>query len=74
MAKVMISLPDALLARVDAHASEHGSTRSAAIRELAEAGLGERERQLSERMCALEGRATGHGGNSVQELKAGRRL
>lgn len=72
MAKVMISLPDELLARLDAHASEHGSTRSATIRELAEAGLGERQRRLAESMTALEGRARGHGGNAVEELKAGR--
>ena len=72
MAKVMISLPDDLLARVDAHATEHGSTRSATIRELAEDGLGERQRQLAERMAALEGQARGHGGNVVEQLKANR--
>lgn len=72
MAKVMISLPDDLLARVDAQASAHGSTRSATIRELAEVGLGERQRRLSEQMSALEGPAQGHGGNAVRDLKAGR--
>ncbi len=73
VAKVMISLPDDLLARVDAHASEHGSTRSATIRELAEVGLGERQRRLAERMAALEGHARAHGGHAVADLKAGRR-
>jgi metal-responsive CopG/Arc/MetJ family transcriptional regulator len=72
MAKVMISLPDDLLARVDAQASAHRSTRSATIRELAEVGLGERQRQLSARMAALEGPAQGHGGNAVGDLKSGR--
>jgi metal-responsive CopG/Arc/MetJ family transcriptional regulator len=72
MAKVMISLPDAFLAQVDAQANEHGSTRSATIRELAEAGLGERRRRLAERMAALEGQATGHGGTAVDELKDSR--
>jgi metal-responsive CopG/Arc/MetJ family transcriptional regulator len=72
MAKVMISLPDELLARVDAHASERGSTRSATIRELAEAAFGDRERQLAQRMQALEGRASGHGGDVAAQLKAGR--
>jgi metal-responsive CopG/Arc/MetJ family transcriptional regulator len=72
MAKVMISLPDDVLARIDAQATEHGTTRSATIRELAEAGLGERRQRLSERMAALEGHATGHGGNAVEELKTGR--
>jgi metal-responsive CopG/Arc/MetJ family transcriptional regulator len=72
MAKVMISLPDELLARVDAQANAHGNTRSATIRELAEVGLGERQRQLSEHMAALDGPARGHGGNAVQDLKSGR--
>jgi metal-responsive CopG/Arc/MetJ family transcriptional regulator len=72
VAKVMISLPDDLLARVDAQAGEHGSTRSAAIRELAEVGLGERRRRLAERMAGLEGQASGHGGHAVAELRASR--
>lgn len=72
MAKVMISLPDELLARVDAQAAASGSTRSATIRDLAEVGLGERQRRLAGRMISLEGAARGHGGNSVQELKSGR--
>ena len=73
MAKVMISLPDDLLARVDAQADAHGSTRSATIRELAEVGLGERQRRLSQEMAALEGPARAQGGNAVRDLKSGRR-
>ncbi|MGH2843625.1 MAG: ribbon-helix-helix protein, CopG family, partial [Solirubrobacteraceae bacterium] len=46
----MISLPDELLARVDAQADAQGSTRSATIRELTEVGLGERQRRLSQLM------------------------
>lgn len=72
MAKVMISLPDDLLARVDAHASEHGTTRSATIRELAEVGLGERQRRLAQRMTELEGNARGHGGNVADQIRASR--
>jgi metal-responsive CopG/Arc/MetJ family transcriptional regulator len=72
VAKVMISLPDDLLARLDAQAAERGSTRSATIRDLAEAALGEREQLLAEQMRALEGHAKGHGGNVVRVLKAGR--
>ncbi|MGH8303376.1 MAG: CopG family ribbon-helix-helix protein [Steroidobacteraceae bacterium] len=68
----MISLPDDLLARVDTRASERGSTRSATIRELAEAGLGERQRRLAQAMAELEGHARGHGGDSAQEIKASR--
>lgn len=72
MAKVMISLPDDLLARVDARASEQGSTRSATLRELAEEGLGERQRRLAQEMSALEGHARGHGGNAAEQVKASR--
>lgn len=72
MAKVMISLPDDLLARVDARATECGSSRSATLRELAEAALGARRSRLAERMAALEEGASGHGGTAVAELKAGR--
>lgn len=72
MAKVMISLPDELLARLDAQAAERGSTRSATLRDLAETALGERERLLARRLAELEGHAIGHGGDVVRELKAGR--
>lgn len=72
MAKVMISLPDQLLARLDAQAAEHGSTRSATLRDLTEAALGERERLLARRMSELEGHASGHGGDVVGQLRAGR--
>ena len=73
VAKVMISLPDHLLARLDAQAAERGTTRSATLRDLAEAALGERERLLAERMAELEGQAEGHGGDVLTDLKAGRR-
>jgi metal-responsive CopG/Arc/MetJ family transcriptional regulator len=72
VANVMISLPDDLLARLDAQASERGSTRSATIRHLAEAALGEREQVLAEQMRALERHARGHGGDVARVLKAGR--
>jgi metal-responsive CopG/Arc/MetJ family transcriptional regulator len=39
VAKVMISVPDALLARVDARADELGKTRSGFLQDLAEAEL-----------------------------------
>lgn len=68
----MISLPDEFLARIDAQASALGSTRSATIRELAEVGLGERQRRLAEQMTLLEGSAASHGGDSVGDLKASR--
>jgi metal-responsive CopG/Arc/MetJ family transcriptional regulator len=72
VAKVMISLPDELLARVDADAERHGLTRSAMLREYATAALEERSTQLARGMRALEGRATDHGGDVVRQLKASR--
>ncbi|HLI44743.1 MAG TPA: ribbon-helix-helix protein, CopG family [Acidimicrobiales bacterium] len=72
MAKVMISLPDELLARVDAQATEEGVTRSAALRALAEAALGERQRQLAARMREVHTGLTGHGGDVAAVLKAER--
>jgi metal-responsive CopG/Arc/MetJ family transcriptional regulator len=54
----MVSLPDELLARVDADAERHGLTRSAMLREYATAALEERSTQLARGMRALEGRAT----------------
>lgn len=72
MAKVMISIPDDLLAVVDAQAAERGTTRSGAFRDLAEAALGQRRRRLTQRMIELEGQARGHGGDVVGEIKAGR--
>ena len=72
VAEVMISLPDELLARLDAQATARGTSRSATISDLAEAALGERERLLADRMTELDGHAIGHGGNVVDELEAGR--
>jgi metal-responsive CopG/Arc/MetJ family transcriptional regulator len=69
MAKVMISLPDDLLARVDGRAAERGSTRSATIRELIETTLGEREQLLATRMSQIEGSAARHGGNVADAVK-----
>jgi predicted DNA-binding protein len=64
----MISLPDELLARLDAEAAERGSTRSAMIRDLSEAALGERERLLADRMRQLDGDVTRHGGDVAGAL------
>jgi len=71
MAKVMISLPDELLASLDAEAGRRGTTRSGLIRSYVD----EAERQRSLRRAARIGELMadlgdrGHGGNSVEELK-----
>lgn len=72
VAKVMVSLPDDLLAGIDAQAKERHSTTSATLRELAEVALGERRRRLSARMTSLEGGARGHGGSVADQVKSGR--
>lgn len=54
MAKVMISMPDELLSRVDAAAKAHGGSRSATIREFVEDGLDEQARKWREAMDKLE--------------------
>jgi metal-responsive CopG/Arc/MetJ family transcriptional regulator len=71
MAGVTISLPDDLLVRVDQQANTLGSTRDATIRELAEVGLGERQRRLSDRMATLGASARWHDGNPLADLTAG---
>ena len=73
MAKVMISLPDELLERVDAEAERRGVSRSRVLREFAQLALDERAKRLAERMRELNVEARGHGGHAVEELKADRR-
>jgi metal-responsive CopG/Arc/MetJ family transcriptional regulator len=72
VAKVMVSLPDELLARVDAEAERRGTTRSAVMREYAAAALDQRSSQLGAAMRELGDEAVGHGGRLVEDLKASR--
>jgi metal-responsive CopG/Arc/MetJ family transcriptional regulator len=72
MAKFTVSMPDELLARVDAEAQRRGTSRSGVIRELTSAAFDERSARLAARMRELDGQATSHGGDVVKELKAGR--
>ncbi|MBV9120950.1 MAG: ribbon-helix-helix protein, CopG family [Chloroflexi bacterium] len=72
MAQVSVSLPDKLLAQVDAMASERGLTRSTALRLLVEEGFAQRGHVLSIRMAELEGLAQDHGGDVAAVLKAER--
>jgi metal-responsive CopG/Arc/MetJ family transcriptional regulator len=72
MAKVMISLPDELLAQVDAEARRRGTTRSAMMREYASSALERRSAKLAAEMRRIGRDAAGHGGGVVDHLKAGR--
>jgi hypothetical protein len=53
VAKVMISIPDALLERLDARASSNGETRSGFLQRLAEAELSADEESRRRRVDAL---------------------
>jgi metal-responsive CopG/Arc/MetJ family transcriptional regulator len=73
MAKVMVSLPDELLARLDEHARRRGTTRSGLLRELAERELlidSDNRRQGITRLLATAG---SHGGESARQVREQRR-
>jgi hypothetical protein len=72
VAKVMISLPDDLLARIDAEARRLGSTRSGVIRAFTTQALDGDAEALRARLRALQDQAGAHGGGAVNALRAGR--
>lgn len=75
MAKVMISVPDELLVRIDAHARRSGTTRSGLLQELAERELALAGQVRSRAVrAALEGAGPhgGEGARHVRVLRAGR--
>jgi metal-responsive CopG/Arc/MetJ family transcriptional regulator len=73
MARVTISLPDELLARLDERARRCGSTRSGLLRELAQRELANGdERRRAALMRAFE-HAGSHGGESVRHVREQRR-
>lgn len=76
MAKVMVSMPDELLARVDAEAARQGTTRSALLRrfagELIDDNIRHRALHRRQRLARL-GRMTGEfGGGAAEQLKRNR--
>lgn len=74
MLKVMVSMPDELLAEVDAEATRTGSTRSAVLRGYAEAAIQLRRTERAEAMRKLlrKTAVVGHGGNVAEVVKASR--
>ncbi len=76
VAKVMVSMPDELLARVDADAARTGRTRSAALRGYAEAALARSAGQaMIARRAILEatpGLVAPRGGDSAELIKRSR--
>jgi hypothetical protein len=75
MAKVMVSLPDDLLAQVDARAEQLGTSRSAVLRSFAEEAFrrGSEKRAAAVREIMRRPGAIGrHGGNVAELVKQGR--
>jgi metal-responsive CopG/Arc/MetJ family transcriptional regulator len=72
MAKVMVSLPDDLLAEVDAEARRDGTTRSAVMREFADAALRRRREGRAAAMRSLLSDASAHGGRAAEQVKSTR--
>ena len=72
MAKVMVSLPDDLLAEVDAEARRGGTTRSAVMREFADAALRKRREGRAAAMRSLLSDISPHGGRAAEQVKATR--
>jgi metal-responsive CopG/Arc/MetJ family transcriptional regulator len=69
MAKVMVSLPDDLLAEVDAEARRNGTTRSAVMREFADMALRRRREGRASALRALLDGAAPHGGDNAERVK-----
>ena len=71
MAKVMVSLPDELVASIDAEAKRLGTTRSGLLRVYADEALrrraGERAERIAEILAAAP--AIESGGRGIDELK-----
>jgi metal-responsive CopG/Arc/MetJ family transcriptional regulator len=72
MAKVMVSMPDELLAEVDAEARRVGSTRSAVMRDFADTALRRRREDRAASMRTLLREVRPHGGRAAELVKATR--
>lgn len=76
MAKVMVSMPDDLLERLDRRARERGTTRSGLLQELTEREVSAEEEQRRRRIIEiLNEPVEGHGGKSaalVRDLRDSR--
>lgn len=69
VAKVMVSLPDDLLASLDAEAARRDTTRSGLLRRYVDEALRRRAELRARRIDRLMGEATGHGGDGLEQLK-----
>jgi metal-responsive CopG/Arc/MetJ family transcriptional regulator len=65
VAKVMISMPDELLEKVDRHARKAGTTRSGWLREIAEHAIANDAEARAERIREALARMTAWGGHEA---------
>jgi hypothetical protein len=72
MAKVMVSIPDDLLGEVDAQASRLCTSRSAVLRDFADAALRRRRSDRATAMSALLRHAGRYGGGAAERVKTTR--
>lgn len=72
MPKVMVSMPDELLAEVDAEAARTGSNRSAVLRGFADLALRRRRGDRAAAMQALLADSAPRGGEAAEQVKATR--
>jgi hypothetical protein len=72
LAKVMVSIPDDLLAEVDSEAARTGTSRSAVLRGFADGALRDRRSRRAETMAGLLDHAGNHGGGAADAVKASR--
>ena len=70
VAKVMISIPDGVLTRLDAEAKRRGLTRSGFLRELVERELLTDDEARRETIRAILARAENHGGGNAAFIRA----
>ena len=72
VAKVLISLPDDLLSRIDESAKRSAETRSGFLQRLAERELAAEDARRKKEFEDLLGPPIPLGGNTVQKIKEGR--
>jgi hypothetical protein len=72
VAKVLISLPDDLLRRIDEYARRRAETRSGFLQRLAESEIAADNARRTKEFEELLGPPLHLGGNTVQKIKEGR--
>jgi hypothetical protein len=72
VAKVLISLPDDLLSRIDEYAKRSAETRSGFLQRLAESEIAADNARRKKEFEDLLGPPLHLGGNTVQKIKEGR--